>query len=207
MSELAQLFGLKKQPEQSRGIERVTAILDACETLLIDKSFEQISINEIIKKAGVSKGTLYHFFEDKQSVFLSMMHRSLVNVSAEISPKPGDNKLDFVDYIFNIERRLEKVWHKHHSMLEFFLSNRFHPDLINYEQQGRAKVAKIIGEQLTSRHPNISPARARNIGLTLDYSIVSLLDTSAFISSKDATALRREWRQMIRAYINDVIEN
>lgn len=100
----------EKQADQTRGEERGKAILDTGESLLNRKSFEQISLGEIIKRAKVNKGMLYHFFESKQSVFLSIMHRVIVEVDSSIVPLPGEEKLEFIDYILKIESRLEKLW-------------------------------------------------------------------------------------------------
>lgn len=43
--------------------------LDAAMSEFTSKSFEQVSVNTIIKKAGISRGSFYTYFEDLESLF------------------------------------------------------------------------------------------------------------------------------------------
>ena len=79
---------MKRQPSQARGINRVNDILDAGETLLGEKRYEEITIDAIIERADVARGTLYHFFENRRSVFLAVMHRALLEIDAQTKSKP-----------------------------------------------------------------------------------------------------------------------
>ena len=92
---------------------RVTDILDACEILLGEKRYEEISIDDIIETADLARGTLYHFFKNRRSVFLAVMHRALLEADEQTNPKPGEDKLEFADYVSKVERRLQKVWQRH----------------------------------------------------------------------------------------------
>jgi len=44
-------------------------ILDGAARVFLDKGFDATSMGEIARAAGVSKGTLYVYFEDKQALF------------------------------------------------------------------------------------------------------------------------------------------
>ncbi|MCC8121622.1 MAG: TetR/AcrR family transcriptional regulator, partial [Oscillospiraceae bacterium] len=43
--------------------------MTAAKSLISEKSFERISIDEIAKKAGVSTGSFYTYFKRKEDVF------------------------------------------------------------------------------------------------------------------------------------------
>ena len=64
-----ELSGMKRQPSRTRGMNRVNDILDACETLLSDRRYEEISLDDIIETADVTRGTMYHFFENRRAVY------------------------------------------------------------------------------------------------------------------------------------------
>jgi AcrR family transcriptional regulator len=51
-------------------LERQTTILLAAEKLFGDRRYEQVTMLDIAKCAGVSKGTLYVYFETKEALFL-----------------------------------------------------------------------------------------------------------------------------------------
>ncbi len=183
---------------------RVTAILDACETLLGDKRYDEISIDDVLKTSNVSKGTLYHFFENKRAVFLSLMHRALLEMDEQTSPRPGEEKLAFVDYVFKVEHRLQKVWEKHSHMVEFYESNKFSPDFDEPQQEKRLHGVDVMAQQLRSRHPQIRPVRAQRISKTLLSAMYAGLDTVAVMPAKEKAGVAREWRQMTRAYIESL---
>jgi AcrR family transcriptional regulator len=195
---------MKRQPSQTRGVNRVNNILDACETLLSDRRYEEISIDDILETADVARGTLYHFFENRRAVFLTVMHRALLEIDEQADPRPGEDKLEFIDYVSKVERRLQKVWRKHSHIVEFYESNKFSPDFDEPMREKRMHSVKVIAEELLSRHPDIGPARARRISWTLLHAIYSGLDTIALYRSSGAAGLMREWRLMITAYIDSL---
>lgn len=195
---------MKRQPSQTRGMNRVNDILDACETLLSDRRYEEISIDDIIETADVARGTLYHFFENRRAVFLAVMHRALLEIDEQTNPRPGEDKLGFVDYVSRVERRLQKVWRKHSHIVEFYESNKLSPDFDEPRREKRMRSVALLAQQLLSRHPDIGPARAQKISWTLLQAIYAGFDTIALSKSKGAAGLRREWRLMITAYIDSL---
>lgn len=50
-------------------------ILDGAKRCFLSVGFEAASMNEITTEAGVSKGTLYVYFEDKQDLFKALIER------------------------------------------------------------------------------------------------------------------------------------
>lgn len=51
------------------------AILDAAIGLFAERGFSSIKMSEIAKAAGVAKGTLYNYFDDKEEVFAALAER------------------------------------------------------------------------------------------------------------------------------------
>ena len=45
--------------------ERLNELLDVAQELFFQKGYETTSVNDIIEKAGVAKGTFYHYFKSK----------------------------------------------------------------------------------------------------------------------------------------------
>jgi AcrR family transcriptional regulator len=195
---------MKRQPAQARGMERVTEILDACETLLGEKRYEEISIDEIIQTANVTRGTLYHFFENRRAVFLAVMHRALLEIDEQTNLRPGEDKLEFADYVSKVEGRLQKVWRKHRHIVEFYESNKFSPDFDEPKREDHMGSVAVMAQQLLSRHPDIGPARAQRISLTLLQAMYTGLDTIALSQNRKAAGFWREWRLMITAYIDSL---
>ena len=56
---------------------RPEEILDAALELFADKGFAATRINDVAKKAGISKGTLYLYFESKEAMFRAVVQEMI----------------------------------------------------------------------------------------------------------------------------------
>ncbi len=56
--------------------ERQDEIIRAAAEEFGDKGYDAASVNRIIERAGVSKGSLYYYFEDKGDLFSAVMERA-----------------------------------------------------------------------------------------------------------------------------------
>jgi AcrR family transcriptional regulator len=64
-----------KAPTQERSRQTVATILEACAQLLVKESFYEITTDKVAKEAGVSIGSLYQFFGNKESVVLALIKK------------------------------------------------------------------------------------------------------------------------------------
>jgi len=60
-------------PQTARGRATRGALLDAAESVFGEMSFEQASISEITRRAGVAHGTFYTHFADKKAIFVELV--------------------------------------------------------------------------------------------------------------------------------------
>jgi AcrR family transcriptional regulator len=65
----------RKAPRQSRSQATVTAILDATARILVERGFAQASTNAIAERAGVSVGSLYQYFPNKEALVAALHAR------------------------------------------------------------------------------------------------------------------------------------
>jgi len=65
----------RRRPTQDRSIAMVNRILEATETVLMELGYDNASTNKIAKQAGISVGTLYHYFPNKKSVVAAVIER------------------------------------------------------------------------------------------------------------------------------------
>ena len=64
--------------------EKQEAILRAAGEEFAAKGFEAASINRIIQESGMSKGSVYYYFEDKGDLFATVVERGTQRIMAEI---------------------------------------------------------------------------------------------------------------------------
>ncbi|HEX8640859.1 MAG TPA: helix-turn-helix domain-containing protein [Allosphingosinicella sp.] len=64
-----------RQPVQDRSRRTLEALLEATEALLADRRFEEISVAEIVLKAGASTGSFYARFASKEALLPALYAR------------------------------------------------------------------------------------------------------------------------------------
>jgi len=65
----------RKAPRQLRSQATVTAILDATAHILLERGFAQTSTNAVAERAGVSVGSLYQYFSNKDALIAALHAR------------------------------------------------------------------------------------------------------------------------------------
>ncbi len=65
----------RKAPRQSRSQATVTAILDATARILLERGFAAASTNAVAELAGVSVGSLYQYFPNKEALIAALRAR------------------------------------------------------------------------------------------------------------------------------------
>ncbi len=67
-------------PRQSRSRDRVDRLLEAAAEVIAQTSYESATTNAIAERAGVSIGSLYRYFPDKQAILRALVERRLGEV-------------------------------------------------------------------------------------------------------------------------------
>jgi len=67
----------RKQPVQARSKKTVEIILDAAARVFAEKGFSGGTTNHIALRAGVSIGSLYQYFPNKDSILVGLLERHL----------------------------------------------------------------------------------------------------------------------------------
>jgi AcrR family transcriptional regulator len=79
---------IEKEREQRR-----LYILDAAEALFFERGFTSVTMEEIAKKVGLNKATIYLYFEDKDSLFFAIVLRK-VRMLQEIYRNCAEQKIN-----------------------------------------------------------------------------------------------------------------
>src|SRR5690242_3802866 len=66
---------MRAAPQRARGYQRVKVILDVAEVLFAEAGYEAATTNEIAARAGISIGSLYQYFPNKEAVLHALAAR------------------------------------------------------------------------------------------------------------------------------------
>lgn len=70
-------------------VDRRDAIVAVAATEFVERGFERASMNRIIATTGVSKGSMYHFFESKAELFAVAASTAIERVEREVGAPPS----------------------------------------------------------------------------------------------------------------------
>src|SRR5690349_25180150 len=78
----------------TRAAERRAAIVDAAMEEFIARGFAATRLDDIAKRAGVAKGTIYLHFKDKESMFEELIRTAIVPLVGTLTgPPPGGTSI------------------------------------------------------------------------------------------------------------------
>ncbi len=91
---------MRKSPTQARAAQTVDAIVEAATQILQSDGEERLTTNRIAERAGVSIGSLYQYFADKEAIVEAIAERerdklvaSIVKSLSEVDPADFENVL------------------------------------------------------------------------------------------------------------------
>ncbi len=72
----------RKKPRQGRARVTVDAILESAAHILVESGYEQLTTNRVAEKAGVSIGSLYQYFPNKEALVGELVDRHCDRLNA-----------------------------------------------------------------------------------------------------------------------------
>ena len=69
--------------------ERRNQILDAANTLLAERGYEEVTVDHIAKAAGVARGLVHHYFGGRKEVYLALLERLAAGREGDLRPPLG----------------------------------------------------------------------------------------------------------------------
>ncbi len=102
--------------------KKKASLMNAAENLFIQKGFENTSIDELAKEAGLTKRTLYQYFRSKEDLFFAVALKGAKQLTCayEEAMSRGDNAL-------------EKIRLGNQAYLQFYMNHLGMFQLLNYK--------------------------------------------------------------------------
>ena len=87
----------RRRPKQRRARQTVDAILDAVVRVLKREGFNALTTNRIAEVAGVSIGSVYQYFPDKQAIFVALHQRHVEEIDRMVETKLMEHAASSLD--------------------------------------------------------------------------------------------------------------
>lgn len=81
---------MRKQPRQKRSRQMVESLVDATAAVLAERGLDHTTTNHIAEAAGVSVGSLYQYFPDKDALVEALLERMIRDVTRTFNRSLGE---------------------------------------------------------------------------------------------------------------------
>lgn len=144
----------------TKGDRREQAILDGAYELLRDTPLRTLSIDDLAKRAGLSRSSFYFYFESKWQVLFAMLGpitEDVFTASRLIFERPVD--MDPQEAIEQASAEVVTVWHRHGHIL------REVGDAVGAEPDLRSQWDSMLGQFIQAAAAAIERDRAAGVAL------------------------------------------
>lgn len=195
------------EPRQARSQRTMTRILEATESLLEEKRFEQITIQEIVARAGTSVGAFYARFVGKQALLPLLYERYDARFPRDVSELQIEPAANLEERVTQVVARKLQLFVKRRGLLRAMaIHARTHPESIPAEaRQNRKRLHRAVNDLIYEfkdeiDHPD--PRLAIDIGLFMVSAMFRdklLYPQAPHASSFEDVEAERLGREMTRA--------
>ncbi len=138
-----------EQLEQIRS-EKRTLIMETSLKLFAEQGFHATSISQITKKAGISKGLVYNYFESKNEILSEIMKWAFENIYSNFDFKK-DGRLTIVEFVSFIRFSLRSSA-ENRTFWKLYYALMFQPQILEsystqYAEKGQ-KIAKMLHDYI-----------------------------------------------------------
>ncbi|RDK06171.1 TetR/AcrR family transcriptional regulator [Cupriavidus lacunae] len=194
-------------PRYSRGLRTTQLLLDAGRRLLRERTLEQVSIQEICARAGVTTGAFYSRFEGKESYFKALQALSLVTLRTAMATRLAqlDSSPTTLEDAVHTLARDSRIWaYRNEGVLRASLVVRVTIGEDPIRQLNR-QYMDDLAVRLARLHPaGASPDLEQRIRLAHQALAGTLLYALINRESTFALSDRRLDREMARAFLSYV---
>ena len=188
---------LVRKPVQKRSLDKLNTILAVSKELFAKKNYFNVTTNEIAKEAGISIGTLYSYFSNKEeilSLILKDYNESFIvifnqlNTSENLELFSSDYKGWIEELIDNLISLEDKEFHAQIEMLSYSI-----PEVKEIQDQHNDKMKELTYQCLKQYVGSKEITNLKSISNILFNFITSIVDEILYSSHSDEeiTVLRK----------------
>jgi AcrR family transcriptional regulator len=191
---------LRTSPQQNRGQERVKLILDVAESLLVSRGYEVLTTNRVAAEAGISIGSLYHFFEDKVAILEALIARYNEAQFETLKVVHADKNASLEAYVDSLLTTLVKFSDGRPGLLiAFSHAVTASPKFEVMETAFNQKLTAMMGAYYRQRNPKLTEKKAALVAWTVIVIAEGFL--LANYDSKKAVERYKEVKKAVRRYL------
>ena len=191
-----------------RSQQRVDAILAAAADMIGEMGYEGVTTSKLAKRAGISVGSFYQYFADKEAVFQALGDRYLVEMRRKIDAMfPPDAQYAPLEVL--VGRSVDMlVLHaaEHKQLHELMESGWVSPEMRAMTMAMNEEIERKIGEILAHRTPHLQEGERRIAAVVMMNLVKAVLPAIEGRSEPERSIIVEEFKRLGVFYMKSVIE-
>ena len=194
----------RKQPVQARSEATVLAIYEASIQVLLSVGYRKLTTTRVAERAGVSVGTLYQYFPNRQALIRAVLERYLAEMAASIQADCRSLEGRSLDEIATglVDAMIAAKWRR----LE--VSRAMHEPLVDVGggelvRASAAEGAALVADLLRSC-PQIAGVEVEPLAVFLVMACTSMLQAAFIECAADRETIRAHMRAMVCGYLREM---
>jgi len=135
----------------ARGIERRKRLLEAGRALLSERELDDISLGDVAARAGVPKGSAYHFYEDIADLYASLQAILQAELVAGQSRPIRTRVNRWQDVIMVLTQRGMRYYNNNAAARQLQIGPKTPPELKRRDRQSDLAIARLFEEHIDAR--------------------------------------------------------
>jgi AcrR family transcriptional regulator len=168
---------MRHRPQQTRSQERVDLVLDTAADLVAEEGYEMLTTNAIAERAGISIGSLYRYFRDKDAILRALSVRHLEQVQA-IYDQVFTENLVYLPLEVIIDRIVDPFVELQAACPAFkqiLLGSDVSADIAAASEEMDEEIVERLAGFLRQAAPDLSEQRARLVAMVCKAEVKALL--------------------------------
>ncbi len=194
---------MQAKRRQERGRRRIAEILDAAAREFTDVGYEAATTNAIAARAGVSPGSLYQFFENKEAIAEALAERYAAELQSthELALNDAASELSIDAWIDRVVDPLVRFYVSNPSFKTLMYTADVSPKLATSTQALQDTVLERVDAVIAARAPDLSK-RQRSRAATVSVQIFKALMPMVLAAKpSERSAIVRELKAALHGYL------
>jgi AcrR family transcriptional regulator len=194
----------RKQPVQARSETTVLAIHEASIQVLLSIGYRKLTTTRVAERAGVSVGTLYQYFPNRQALIRAVLERYLIEMSASIQEDCQTLRGRSLDEIATgmVDAMIAAKWRR------LDVSRAMHEPLVEVGgaelvRASAARGASLVADLLRSCS-EIGAVDVEPLAVFLVMACTSMLQAAFIEYAADKETIRMHMYAMVGGYLSEM---
>lgn len=193
--------------------EKQESIMRAAIHEFVANGFTRAKIEDIAKSAGIAKGSMYQYFEDKKELFVYCAEWGLETFMKKLDERTSIRGMDAFEYFHDSVGKSETLEEEHELVL-FMQAIAREPDLVDPSMKAMYSVADVYGKALIQNSKRKGIVRTDiDDELLLDYFLAvterfkmrwmeRYVDFTTTMTDEQSLTMTKEMAQMLKLLKN-----